>query len=322
MTPSGAFPLYQHVFCLSHLRQRTSRYGQPFCSCRLTTAEGRYWSAYWWRAFPYRSIWPDGVEVRASVHPRRMGQKWILDIMALQLSDPADKGSQNQDVLVLPSWLLSSTPYPRLFRELWAQIHLFTSNTLREFNYRILHDPDISVSWVRIPASHAHHHAEAGGLLRHSVEAMRLLARVESMSLLEWEIARTALLWHDVGKILGYDQNGRRTMEGWTSAHDDATLEVLAPHLGWLRQRAPDLVSALKIHWSSRSTRPLMPGRILVEACDRMSAALDSRQQAFTDQSPRQQFAHLPGPGPSTRFWRPLISGQSTNPGSAKSASI
>ncbi len=300
-------PTYQHTFVLSRLQQRTSRFGEAFCSCRLTTPGGRHWTAYWWQAFPFRSSWPDGVEVSASVRPRRLGQEWVLDIMDLRLVSFTDSDLHSRAMSSLPNWLLSETPYPVHLRELWAHIQLMTNASLRCFSQRILLDPEISLFWIKIPASQSHHHAEKGGLLRHSVEALRLLTRIESMTLLEWEIARTALLWHDVGKVLGYDQNGKRSMEGWTVAHEEATTEVLASHLAWLRRQNPDLVAALKIHWSSRTSRPLMPGRIQVDVCDRMSAALDSRQQAFTAQPPHRQFACLSGPGPASRFWRPLV---------------
>lgn len=296
--------VYQRYFVLSNLQRRTSRYGQPFCSCCLTTPEGRQWTAYWWQPFPYRSNWPDGVEVYASVRPRRMGQTWVLDIFDLQPTALVEPFPQNGTTFCLPSWLMQKTVYPVLLRELWAQIQMISSTPLRVFNQRILLDPEISLFWIMIPASHAHHHAETGGLLRHSVEALRLLSRTESMTLLEWEIARTAILWHDVGKIIGYDANGQRNMEGWTSAHEEATAEVLAMHLARLRRQSPELVTALKIHWSGRTSRPLMPGRLWVESCDRMSAAMDSRRLAFEQQPAKNQFAQLPGPGPTTRFWR------------------
>ncbi|WP_215842602.1 HD domain-containing protein [Acidithiobacillus montserratensis] len=304
MPHAHAIAVYQRHFILSQLQRRTSRYGQPFCACYLTSPEGRQWMAYWWQAFPYRNHWPDGVEVYASVRPRRMGRAWILDIIDLQVAALVEVFPQKDVQSTLPGWLLEKAVYPTLLRELWAQIHMFSSTPLRSFNQRILHDPEISLFWVTIPASHAHHHAEAGGLLRHSVEALRLLSWAEAMTLLEWEVARTAVLWHDVGKILGYDAQGQRTMEGWTTAHEEATSEVLATHLAWLRRQSPELVTALKIHWSGRTPRPLMPGRILVESCDRMSAALDSRRLAFAQQPAQRQFAQLSGPGPATRFWR------------------
>ncbi|MDD3760440.1 MAG: TraI domain-containing protein [Acidithiobacillus sp.] len=291
------------LYVLRHLRAGVSRIGQPYCACELLEPGGMIWSAYWWQRFPHPGLWPDGIEVLATVRPRRLGERWLLDIESLGV---AALGVSSCGVdLPFPGWLLPLTTQPRLLRELWAQILFLRDPWLRRFNQRILHDPDISVRWVEIPASQRHHHAEPAGLLRHSVEAVRLLSKSPQMSQQEWEIARTALLWHDVGKILAYQGQPRRHAEGFLVQHELATVEVLAPHLAWLRQHAPDLVTALKLHWHTPYRgRPLMPGRILVEACDRTSAALDSREQVFRGEPEWRQLGQMEGPGPMTRYWR------------------
>lgn len=313
-------PLHRDRFVLRGLRVETCRTGQPFTACKLSLASsGASWPAYWWQRFPYSTIWPDGVEVVATVRPRRRNDCWVLDVLDLEVAalatsvpDPVSRQ------LPFPQWLLPTTEQPLLLRQLWAQLSMMQDPWLRALNQRILHDPDISVRWVRVPASRSHHHAEPSGLLRHSVEAMNLVPQSAQLSPQEWEIARTAVLWHDVGKILAYPGLARRgPAEGELSGHEMAITEVLAAHLAWLRQRAPELVTALKLHWyPPRYGRPLMPGRILVEACDRVSAALDSREQVFLGQPDWRQWGQLEGPGPVTRFWRLRkgLSGASPSP--------
>lgn len=298
--------LRREQFILQTLRQTTSRFGQPYTVCALQDATGEICAAYWWQRFPHPVPWPDGVEVVATVRERLFRDRRVLDILTLDLAALANSmPSGSQPSLALPQWLLLNTPAPILLRELWAQIGLVENPWLRLFSQRILHDPDISLRWVSIPASREHHHAEPAGLLRHSLEALRLLGKSPRMTHLEWDIARTALLWHDVGKILCCSARERKGAEGTLVPHETATTEVLAPHLAWLRQRSPDLVTALKLHWyRPRHGRPLMPGQLLVEACDRMSAALDSREQAFEQQPAWRQFGRLEGAGPVSRFWR------------------
>lgn len=304
MTPQ----LRRKRFLLRGLRTGTSRTGQAFTACELAEIDsGVRWPAYWWQRFPYPTRWPDGVEVLATVRPRQLGGRWLLDILAMEVaalatSVPCASATQ----FPFPRWLLPLTAYPVLLRQLWVQVAMMQHPLLRGLNQRILHDPDISVRWVQIAASRSHHHAEPSGLLRHSVEAMSLLPKSSQLTTLEWEIARTAVLWHDVGKILSFAGESRRfPAEGYLTEHEVATTEVLAPHLAWLRQRAPDLVTALKLHWNPpRHGRPLMPGRVLVEACDQASAALNSRKQAFHGQPEWRQLGQLEGPGPATRFWR------------------
>ncbi|MGE0048859.1 MAG: TraI domain-containing protein [Acidithiobacillus sp.] len=298
--------LRREHYLLQKLREGTSRWGQIYTACELTDREGRVWPAYWWQPFPHPILWPDGIEVLATVQPRLLGERWLLDIVTMDVATLADSAlRQPTQSLPFPKWLLSRTSQPRYLRELWAQITILQDPWLRLLNQRILHDPDISVRWVTVPASRDHHHAEPAGLLRHSVEAVRLLSKSPQLSQQEWEVARTALLWHDVGKILALSRTSRRSHEQALVAHELATTEVLASHLAWLRQHAPDLVTALKLHWyAPRRGRPLMPGHIFVEACDRLSAALDSREQAFQAQPDWRQFGTLEGAGPATRFWR------------------
>ncbi|MEY2342917.1 TraI domain-containing protein [Acidithiobacillus sp. IBUN Pt1247-S3] len=298
--------LRRETFVLQKLRQSTSRFGQPYTVCELHDSAGQVWPAYAWQRFPHPTLWPDGVEVLATVQERSFGTRQVLDVLAMDLAALSDSvQGKTQPQLPFPEWLVSQATQPRLLRELWVQITLMDDPWLCHFNQRILHDPDISLRWVTIPASRTHHHAEASGLLRHSLEAFRLLSKSPQMSLLEWDIARTALLWHDVGKILTYPGGTRRAAEGFLVPHETATAEVLAWHLAWLRQRAPDLVTALKLHWyPPRHGRPLMPGQIFVEACDRVSAALDSRQQAFQEEPAWRQIGTVEGPGPASRFWR------------------
>ncbi len=298
--------LRREKFLLRDLRVGISRIGQPFSACRLCEPEGTAWPAYWWQKFPYPTIWPDEMEVMATVRPRQLGNRWLFDIVTMNVAalELSPKTHAMPD-LPFPKWLLPLTPRPVLLRELWAQICLIRNPWLRLFNQRILHDPDVSLRWVSVPASQRHHHAEPAGLLRHSVEAIRLLSKSPQMSQQEWEIARTALLWHDVGKIMAYRGSSRRLAEEFLTRHEIAIVEVLALHLAWLRQVAPELVTALKLHWyPPQQGRPLMPGRILVEACDRTSAALDSRQQVFSGQPAWRQYGQREGSGPIERFWR------------------
>jgi 3'-5' exoribonuclease len=298
--------LWREEFVLQKLRSATSRFGQPFTVCALQDTSEQVWTAYWWQQFPHPILWPDGIEVIATVRDRRFGDRRVLDVTTMELTALSDSvPGGTLDSIPFPQWLLPQTSAPCLLRELWAQIGLVENPWVRLFNQRILHDPDISLRWVSIPASRDHHHAESAGLLRHSLEALRLLSKSPQMSQLEWDIARTAILWHDVGKILSFSAGERRGVEGYLVPHETATSEILAPHLVWLRQRAPDLVTALKLHWyPPRHGRPLMPGQLLVEACDRMSAALDSREQAFQQQPAWRQFGRLDGSGPASRFWR------------------
>jgi len=122
----------------------------------------------------------------------------------------------------------------------------------------------------------------------------------------EVEVARVAGLFHDIGKTLMAYGETTRPAEAILSEHEDATFEVLAPHLRWLRMRDADLVAALKCHLgrSSRKSRPWMPGVISLHAGDRLSTAVDVRRQAFKDAPSWKRYARRDAGGPIDRFWR------------------
>ncbi len=79
--------------------------------------------------------------------------------------------------------------------------------------------------------------------------------------------------------------------------------DPVAQHPDQDGRKHPAEVSTTDLY-APRHGRPLMPGHIFVETCDRLSAALDSREQAFQAQPDWRQFGTLEGAGPATRFWR------------------
>ncbi len=185
---------------------------------------------------------------------------------------------------------------------------MLQSQPLQEFGLRILHDPGISIPLVRIPASRDHHHARPGGLLEHAMEAALHVPWLrEGMESIEWEVAAVAALFHDIGKTRNVPGRKDPSDEARLTRHEDATFEVLAPHLEWLRQRESTLVAMLRHHLGLRASeaRPLMPGAMLVSLFDRLSAACDARGKAFSGRPIFGRFGKLDVAGPPSYFYRP-----------------
>ena len=208
----------------------------------------------------------------------------------------------------LPDWLVEAAVHPERVRALWAWLSMLTCRPLQTFALRVFHDPAISIPFVRNQASREHHHAHAGGLLQHSLEVATHLPWLEDgMDRIEWEVAGVAALFHDIGKVWVDYGSSACTDEVRLTRHEDATLELLAPHLAWLRDRDPKVVAMLRHHLglAGRDIRPLMPGAMLPVALDRLSAACGARERAFRDRPDWQRFGHLDARGPGNRFYRP-----------------
>lgn len=286
-------------------RRGITRFGVPYVRLCLEI-EGIAYRAYLWRANVGPYAFPVGLEVVADASHRDWNGEVVLDIKAIEPARLSRRVQLAGGLSILPSWLPNLAPDPGSVIRLWAHLHLLQTPCLREFALRVFQDPEIAVPFVITPASHAHHHRTPGGLLQHSLECMVHLPRVYGLHIQEWEVARVAALFHDAGKIRSGYGEMQGTPEGTLARHDDATLEVMAPHLAWLRGRDPDLVAALKHHlmWRPSQGRPWMPGALLVRCLDQLSAALDARRQAFSGRSSTARYARLDSRGPENRFWR------------------
>lgn len=124
------------------------------------------------------------------------------------------------------------------------------------------------------------------------------------------ELGIVGALFHDVGKIHLYNDNGNRLSSAHVIDHDDLTLEVLAGHLKELDNQCRDAGTALRYIWSWRRNRqnrrpPLITIAEAVLLADHISAGINAEVLAFGDRQHWQQTASL---NERTRFWRPNLS--------------
>lgn len=181
---------------------------------------------------------------------------------------------------------------------------------LKEFAFQILGQPEIGGAFFSYPASQSHHHCFAGGLAQHSFEvAHTVYATSAGFTEHERWLAAIAGLLHDLGKVRTFCSNGRRTELGRLVSHEFMNLELVAPRLGILEKQWPDGANTLRylFDWllQPRQQRPVLPIALTVKQADIMSAAADSRKQAFMDKPNWCSFARLEGPGPASSYWLP-----------------
>lgn len=117
------------------------------------------------------------------------------------------------------------------------------------FLREVLLDAQIGLPFLRCRASVRHHHANVGGLLVHSTEMLDLANEITQRIIPDdqWSpyLAQLAYLLHDMGKLKSVGEL-RRPMYALVVRHEMMTIEMLAPHLRWLEERAAHLAVALR----------------------------------------------------------------------------
>lgn len=153
---------------------------------------------------------------------------------------------------------------------------------LNGFLRRVLLDRSIGIPLLRCRASVDHHHSSVGGLLVHCTEHLDLVAehaeRALPADLWAPHLARLGYLLHDIGKLRSVGEY-RRGKYGLVVRHEILTIEMLAPHLGWLEGHNPELATGLRYvlaylatpHWARSIPQYLIAE--IVATVDHWSAA-------------------------------------------------
>ena len=69
-------------------------------------------------------------------------------------------------------------------------------------------DADFRTRYERCPASLSNHHAELGGLLKHTVEVGAIARTMAKASGATWDLVLAGVLLHDIGKLEAYSWDG------------------------------------------------------------------------------------------------------------------
>lgn len=203
---------------------------------------------------------------------------------------------------LLPSALC---PKPFSVDLLVKLINHLTIPPLADFLTDVLCDPANRDPFLTLPASFNAHHNWPGGLLEHSVEVARWVAKFRSIPDVERELGVAAALVHDIAKTRTHQR--RADPLGQLLQHDALTLEILAPALRRLDARWKDGAIALRFLLAKAQRRVHFTSGVelqvslLFDFADQFSAHRDKNQRAFRD-AVRSSGCACFG---RQRFWRP-----------------
>lgn len=137
-----------------------------------------------------------GVEVTGRVSEYREQTQITLDrITPVEITDPSE---------YLP---VASRDLDEMEMELDALIAGVEQPDLARLLAAVFDDPAIRKAFVEAPAAKTNHHACMGGLMEHSLAVARLVVTATGLyPELDSDLALTAALLHDIGKIRAYDR--------------------------------------------------------------------------------------------------------------------
>lgn len=299
-------------FNLINTVRRTHPDGRGFLVLHIQNKEGRLGHAV---------MWSDAITASKCVK-LNLGHEYLITLQ--QSYDPPfehvydDWRPYIEVVDIVPNKKMhalsmnwSNLPKPELVKQLQRWMDICPVPELAGFVSQVFNDRDLAIAFFTRPASERHHHAWPGGLAEHSLEvASRVETMLAHVTDQERWLASAAGLLHDLGKIRTHQNDGRRTATGFVMQHEELTLELLAPALKLLDKSWADGANALRyllvgMTKAAAEKRPWLPSLMIVQVADRLSAAEDTRRQAFINRPDWQRFATLDVPGSPSRFWIP-----------------
>jgi len=139
----------------------------------------------------------------------------------------------------------------------------------------LLEDPAFRARFCQAPASQHHHHAYAGGLLRHTVEVMEAAIRLFPMlpQPLDRDLLLSGACLHDIGKVETYGPSVpiQLTAAGRALGHELLGLQRVFRALETVPTLTPEAAGRLLATLLPLSGRPVSPEREAVTLLDSFS---------------------------------------------------
>lgn len=269
---------------LTRVHERKTQLGDRYKIVNLTDYTGNI-RVYAWENSGLLERVPSKTpaHIQADLYIRRFQGEVIANLQAIRELDANEVGNA---AALLPLDRCPSGARPALAK-LVAFVESLEPKMLRDFLNRVLLDPRIGGSIATCKGSQRHHHREEGGLLTHSVEVMEIAGDMARARLdpVECAITQIAALLHDLGKLRTVGAGTVRPIHYLLASHEAQTSRLLDPHMEWLRERDPALAAGLDYTLGFLERSPSERGQAqflageLVQAADRMSAALDNHRR-------------------------------------------
>ena len=193
---------------------------------------------------------------------------------------------------------------------LWQLYECIRSESLRRCYLNVLKDLQIYPRFYHAVASDQYHHSESGGLLRHSLEVAMLGLKIADqlkLSVYDKEIILVAGIFHDIGKIMLYQNDKAMGIQG---QHESLTFAVLGQHFKALQQASPSkfeaLSQCLSVRFNDRDASYI--SEQIVRSADRLSAEVEHHRFSFKSLPEYFHFCVEQGSSGKKRILKRLLS--------------
>jgi 3'-5' exoribonuclease len=191
----------EETFLVWEIEQRTQSDGSPYVILTLANSTGRVKTAPFWSSDLHRV---EGLEKGAVVS--------VIGDLGTYRADRQLKVASLRPVpreLVVWDRLLPSVgdvaPWWKKVEEWRAEM---AEGPYRRAVALFYDDPDFRAQYERCPASLTNHHAELGGLLKHTVEVGVIARQIAKTCGAAWDVVLAGVLLHDIGKLEAYRWDG------------------------------------------------------------------------------------------------------------------
>jgi hypothetical protein len=269
---------------------------------RLVDISGQI-NGYAWYDKYKSAYFPEDNDIIRIVGRTKVAPTTGFVVVTILEAEPVPRYEENP-IALLP---FSSSANVDDIRELAHVIDDISSPSLKHFLKQVFSDDDLAESFVYSKASLRHHHSQIGGLLRHSLECVRMINHFSEIPVHEREVGIVAALLHDLTKTKQfYNDTGYSTP---MINHDARTLEYLSVPLRALEQNWHDGAGLLRMIMEYPLTKKKylykkfhVPAVVdLVWFVDQLSTAIDMEESAYTSMSCRQHYTKFA----DVTYWRP-----------------
>lgn len=294
---------FEGVFRITSVRTLYTKTGKQYMRMQIDDATGHI-ITYAWQD-QYEGPWE--FDHLATIHvtgkTRSFNGQWVADICSSHVIEELDYATP-----LLPATLCKQPDLLIRFERIEKSIN---HPVLRYHFGEIFSDMQIAIPFMQVPASLKHHHNEAGGLMRHSIECAEIAASIPMLDGLHRELAIIGSLLHDAGKIRTFNKM-KRTNSGYLIDHQALTLEVIARQLSSLEMKWPDAALALRHVLTCRSIKrwgyePRMAIAHVVQLADKLSVEMDMENRSFNGINESRSTSARNTPEHQT-YWRPRFS--------------
>lgn len=235
------------------------------------------------------------IEVNGCTTAARMTDQMERELVALQDKTPLESEQLHYLAKV------ASNPLDTI--RLVKFVGYLKNKALQRFMLALLTDRNRMTKFVTLPASKAHHHHQAGGLLAHSLEVTQLcfhlLKNLPGISANERELTLCAGLLHDFGKTITMTAQNSYTSMGYSVSHDELTLASLEPYFSQLTEDWAEGAATLAylLTWCYQKGNAKYATAVIVKSADQISASVQRRNELFSDKPPHHHYVSKAGEG-------------------------